>query len=634
MIAHRFLGTALLPAALLATAAATAQGPLAKALPSDTILYLAMPDLDTSLAEFQATPLAKIWHEQQVQDFFAGVMKLGQAKWDEAMAQAREAHKNGMLPFDPDELVKMRIHSASFAVTKMDLAMPDAGNEPLPHFGLVAHLDFGDSAPIWQNVIQTGLAMLQGQAGDELSVTQSEIAGAHLTVLKPAEMPDFPMGLHLAFVGNSLVLTSLDEDANTVLTAMAGNAKQSLATSDGFKRASSKLHYQGAEMEFYMRPGAMLDFASNVLHMASEHAPGFPPMLDVDGIDRAVAALGLRSFDAIGATWNYDNERAVSDSYVSMPLDARRGLTAGASKPLDMGFLKWVPKDAVSFSASRLGFGNVYSSLVDALRAYNKDLAEQMLGHLAKMEENLGLSLEKDVFGALGDEVVSWSMPMAGMTAAPEMAYIIKVNNEEGLLKSLQKLASMSRGVVSIDKAERRGTTYWHIQLNLDDMMPMGGMNPLAAFTPTFAFKNGYLVGGLSTMDVRRASERMDREDDPKGDIRSNPEFKPYAQQIPAGATAVSFTDWKTSFDGIYQIVSAAMAFIPFSDDVPIDPALLPESSTFTKHLFGSLSYSSDSPDGVYSHSVGPFGPEMIVILGGAGIAGVATFAAVRGEFR
>lgn len=637
MIARTFLAAALAPAALLLSAAPRAQGPLARALPQDTLMYLSMPDLDTTIEEFQQTALAKIWREPQVQDFFTPVMNLVEQQWSQGLEQAREAHKQGMLPFNPDDLVKMRIHSVAFAVTQMGLEMREGMTEPLPKFGVVVHLDFGDSAAIWQNVINTGLAMLQAEAGNEIQVETKELAGAKITMLRATEMPDFPMGLDVAFVGNGIVLSTLAGDTQSILTnlgAKAGGTSSSdtLAKSANFLRTSTKLDYHGTELEFYLRPGALFDFVGNTLRLAREHAPDFPPMINVEGIERAITALGLRSFDAIGATWHYRGDRAVADSFVSMPADARQGFTAGVSKPLDMGFLRWVPKDAVSFSASRMSLGGVYGSLVGALEAYDENLAKMALGQLQQLEQQLELSLEKDVFGALGDELVTWSMPMASMTGLPEMAFIVKVNNQEGLIKSLQKLAALSRGMVGVDKVERRGTTYWQVQVRMDDLDQFGGMNPFQMFTPTFAFKGGYLVGGLSTSDVRRASERMDRADDPAGDIRSNAEFKAYIEQIPAQASSLSFTDWKTQFDGYYQILSGLMALIPFDETVPIDPALLPESSTITKHLFGACSWSLDGNDGVASHSVSPFGPEMVVMLGAAVLGGAGAVLAVRGE--
>lgn len=632
MIARTFLAAALAPAALFLSAALGAQGPLARALPPETLFYVSAPDLDTSIEEFQQTALAKIWREQQVQDFFAPLMELAQGKWNEGMEEARQAHAQGMLPFNPDDLVKMRIHSLSFAVTQLGLEMPEGGDEPLPRIGLVLHADFGDSAAIWQNVINTGVAMMQAQSAGEVTVETTEAGGAKLTSIRPTEPPGFPMGLDIAFVGNGIVLTTLAADTSAILANFAGSANATLAGSPSFARTSTKLDYQGAEMEVFLRPGALFDFLSHALHMARDHAPDFPPFLDVDGIDRAITALGMRSFDAIGATCHYRGDRSVANSFVSMPVEARVGLAAGVSVPLDMGFLRWVPKDAVSFSASRFSLGGVYGALVGALKAYDEEFANMALGRLGAIEKQLELSLEKDVFGALGDEFVSWSMPMGSMTGLPEMAFIVKVNNEEGLVKSLQKLATLSQGLIGVDKVERRGTTYWQIQVRMENLEQFGGMNPFQMFTPTFAFKSGYLVGGLSTSDVRRASERMDRADEPAGDIRSNVEFKAYVEQIPAQATSVSFTDWKTQFDGFYQIISGLMALVPFDENIPIDPALLPESSTITKHLFGACSWTIDGKDGISSYSVSPFGPELVAIVGGGLLGGGAAYFALRAE--
>ena len=144
---------------------------------------------------------------------------------------------------------------------------------------------------------------------------------------------------------------------------------------------------------------------------------------------------------------------------------------------------------------------------------------------------------------------------------------------------------------------------------------------------PTFAFKNGYMVMGFSSGDVRRAFRRMDREDDPTGDIRGNENFAPYLAQIPKNAGSVSFTDWPAQFDGLYNMAAGLIAFMPIDDDVPIDPSLLPESSTLTQHLFGSIAWSTTEGEGYKSHARGPFGPEVVALFGAA-VAGVAVFLA------
>jgi hypothetical protein len=633
---RRFLFAALAPVTLLAAPAANGQGPLAGLLPEDTLVYVSMPDIDTSIKEFGNTPLAKIWAEPQVRDFFAGVIKMAEEQIQEGLGEARKAYESGEFPFDPDELLKLRIRGLSFAVTKMNLHMPEGASEPLPDFGLVMHADFGESAPIWQKVIKTGMGMLVAEAGDDVQYSEQTLGNTQAMFLRPKGEMDMPMGLNMAFAGNGLVVTSLRPDFDRVLGKLTAagsttDATPSLLTSERFQSSSQRLTYAGSEMELYVSVAGMMDFVSDVLHLARDHAPDFPPMLDVDGIDRAMLALGLRSFESFGATWHYQSKGAVSESFVAMPLDSRKGLTAGMTPRLDQSFLKWVPKDAVSFSASRFDIAKIYPALVGALRAYNEDMAEQMLGRLAQMEEQLGVSLEKDVFGAFGDEFYSWSMPMSGMTGLPEMAFIFKVSNKEGLLRSLEKIAALSQGYVVMEKSQRKGVDYWRMEIHIDELEQMGSMNPLAMLTPTFSFTGEYLVAGLSTSDVRRASARMEREDDPSGDIRSNPEFEPYAGQIPADINSLSFTDWKIQFDGIYQALSGVLAFIPMGEEIPIDPSLLPDSSVITKHLFGALSWSRDSKEGMFAHSMSPFGPEVFAALAigvGAGlsVASVARF--------
>jgi hypothetical protein len=139
------------------------------------------------------------------------------------------------------------------------------------------------------------------------------------------------------------------------------------------------------------------------------------------------------------------------------------------------------------------------------------------------------------------------------------------------------------------------------------------------------------MVAGFSASDVKRVFQRMDREDDPKGDIRSNKEFAAVAASIPAGVDSLSFTDWKSTFESYYQIATGLLAFVPMGDQVPIDMSLLPDSGTLSKHLFASTSYTKTTPAGTESVSVSPFGPEIGLLVGAAILAGVTVFGVRRG---
>ena len=121
--------------------------------------------------------------------------------------------------------------------------------------------------------------------------------------------------------------------------------------------------------------------------------------------------------------------------------------------------------------------------------AFGLAMADQMLGMLAHHEEQVGVSIKDDLLAALGDELISWSMPMAALGAAPETAILLKVRDEQKFLDSLTKLTALSDGMVELKKSERRKITVYSIKIELPRMRGMP-FNPLDMFAPTFSFKN------------------------------------------------------------------------------------------------------------------------------------------------
>ena len=111
-----FLATAALAAPVLS------QGkPFKHALPAKTLAFFSVPDLNTSLGEFQKTAFAKMWRESEVQDFVADALKMGQAQWVEGRAQLKEMNEAGEFPISPDDLVKLRAQSVSGALTSVQI---------------------------------------------------------------------------------------------------------------------------------------------------------------------------------------------------------------------------------------------------------------------------------------------------------------------------------------------------------------------------------------------------------------------------------------------------------------------------------------------------------------------------------
>jgi hypothetical protein len=602
-----------------------AQGSILPYLPKDTMMAVSAPDLGTSLAEFQKMPLAKMWAEQEVQNFVADVREMVSKQIEQGLAQAKEMHAQGALPVDPEQLMKLRIQGGTFAITQMAMGMGDMG--PMPKFGFVLHLDFGATAPQWNALIEMGLGMLEQQAKDEMTKTDKAIGDVHLLTFRPNDAPQgLEMGLNVALVPGGVLLGTLAEDLEGVLKNMQGKTPV-LGASDAYRATAKHLNTDGAEVESFIRLDPIADFIVSTLRLGTQMSAEMS-MVDVDGIERAMAAMGCRNLVAMGATANYVDGKSVGRTFAAR---AKKGTEAPA-KNVDMSFLKWVPSDAVSFGAGTLDIASIYDTLLAGLKAYDENLAKTALEHLAAIETEVGFKVREDFFGSFGDHYVTWSMPMGAITSAPEMAFLLKITDEQKLVTVLKNLAKLSNGMVEIEEGEKRGLKAYQLRVNFDPTEGMG-MNPFDVLTPTFAFKNGYMVLGFSASDVKRVFARMDREDDPKGDIRSNKEFAAVAGQLPAAMTSVSFTDWKAQFESFYQIATGLLAFVPMGEDIPIDMALLPDSGTLTKHLFGSVSYGTTTEDGAVTVTVSPFGPETMLLIGALAAGAAATVGYLRAGF-
>ncbi|MFK7739454.1 MAG: hypothetical protein AB8H80_03955 [Planctomycetota bacterium] len=611
---------AALSAPIVFSASSTAQG-LMPYLPKNTIMAVSAPDLSMSMAEFQKMPLAKMWGEEEVQTFLADVLDMAKEQMDEGLGMARQMHENGRLPVDPDELMKLRLNGGTFAVTNVEMVPGQWG--PMPKFGFVLHLDFGESAPAWNKLIKMGLGMLEQEAGDQATVSRLAVGELELmTMTPPNNREGMEMALNVAMVPNGIVIGTLKDEVQGVLTAMTSKENM-LAASAGYQAATTPISLAGAEAQVYMSPDPLVDFGLNVLRMAKEEERELE-MVDIDGVERALQAMGMRDLGTMGMASSYEDGKCISKGFHAKKMSTSAGGT------IDTSFLKWVPKDAVSFGASTIDAASLWDTLVKGLQAYDPDFAENALAQVGKLEAQLGFSIRKDLFGSLGDHYINWSMPMGTITSAPEVAMLMKVTNEEKLVDSLMKISAMTNGMVEIEEGTKRGLKAYQIIINYDPMDGMG-MNPFDMLQPTFSFKDGYMVLGFSASDIKRVFRRMDREDEPKGDIRSNKEFMAVAQTIPEGVSSLSFTDWKANFESLYQVATGMLAFVPMPEDVPIDMALLPDSETLTKHLFAAVSYSKNGEAGTETVSVGPFGPETWLMMG-ALVGGAAGASAAMGR--
>ena len=195
-----------------------AQGGILPYLPEQTTLAISVPDLPMSLGEFQKMPLAKMWAEEEVRNLLADVKELVAKKYAEGLAQMKEMHAQGALPIDPDQLQKLRVNGGTFAITRLELSMGDHG--PKPKLGFVLHLDFGESAPTWNALIQVGLGMMEANAGSQVVKSESKIGEVQMLSFAPAKNEGIEMALNIAMIPGGVLIGTLADDVRGIVENM------------------------------------------------------------------------------------------------------------------------------------------------------------------------------------------------------------------------------------------------------------------------------------------------------------------------------------------------------------------------------------------------------------------------------
>lgn len=607
----------------MAVAPLAAQESALAYLPKDTLFAVSVPDFAGSMERFGQLPMAKMWAEEEVQNFVADLRAMVEQKWKESMGQAKEMHAQGALPVDPADLLNLRMGGLTFALTRLGMEMGDSG--PKPEIGIVAHIDFGSSGAAWKKLLPVGMSMLEGAVEGQAEKSTSKVGDVEIVSF--ASSGDGPeMALEIAMLPNGLLLGTIGGEVKSILEGMQKKTPV-LGATPSFAAATKS----APECQMYFSSAPVGRFVLDLLRMAADM--GQLGELDVDGIERALVAMGCLSHQYT-ETASYVDGKCETRSF------HRHASTTSGGKLVDTKFLKWVPKDAVGFSATTMDMGSTYDTLLKGLNAYDEKFAKQALEQLAEIEKQLGFGIRDDLLGSIGSQMVQWSMPMTTL-ATPELAIVVEMRDQAKFVKAVKGIAQLTQGLLTIEEGDKRGVTAYQVKIDTDRlgggmgggmMGMMGGLSAvLGNVKPTFAFKDGYMVVCLSPSDVKRVFQRMDREDDPKGDVRSNKEFAAVAATLPQGVQSISFANWKSNFESFYGIASGLLAAANLGTEMPIDLAQLPDSSTLTKHLFASISYSTTGEDGTTTVTTSPFGPEIGLVLLAGVAAGVGVLVDNRG---
>jgi hypothetical protein len=355
--------------------------------------------------------------------------------------------------------------------------------------------------------------------------------------------------------------------------------------------ASNPLYLKTASFkEFTTASRGYFDLTS-VLQVGAEFAPP---------AGRVIDDLGLKGLKHITFYSGFDGpaERSIVDIDMSGP---RKGLLAFTSqKKISLKDLPVLPNDITGFSASSVTLNKTYNILTnvadDIIRAFDPNQADNVKETIKAFEGAIGVDLDKELFGSLGDVMVSYSSPSDGFLGSGNVT-AIQVKDGKKLAASIEKLAKAAPanplGEVEFKRKPYRGGEIMQLQVT-------GKVNVQIA---TFGlYKNWLIISGYPFIagypqPIKGFILRQE------GQL---PAWKPDATvtkalaQFPSEFNSISVSDPRPTAQLLLSLAPPIMSvinsvggpFVPGFKTFDLD--VIPHAQYATKHLFPNVTIGID----------------------------------------
>lgn len=353
--------------------------------------------------------------------------------------------------------------------------------------------------------------------------------------------------------------------------------------------ASNPLYLKTASFkEFTTASRGYFDLTS-VLQVAADFAPPAARIID---------DLGLKGLKNITFYSGFDGpaERSVID--IDMP-GPRKGLLGFTSqKKISLKDLPVLPNDITGFSASSVTLNKTYTILTgvadDIIRAFDPNQADNVKETIKAFEGAIGVDLEKELFGNLGDVMVSYNSPSDGLLSS---VVAIQVKDGKKLVASIAKLAKAvpanPAGELEFKRKPYRGGEIMQLHLS-------GQVNFQVA---TFGiYKNWLILSGYPPLPgypqaIKGFILRQE------GEL---PAWKPDATvtkalaQFPSEFNSISVSDPRPTVQLMLSVTPTVLniinsvggPFVPGFKTFDLD--LIPHAQYATKHLFPNVTIGID----------------------------------------
>jgi len=497
-----------------------------RALPRRTVAYVCVRNLDRAWDTAGETRLAPILADARLGPLAARIA--GAIEEEFGLKDAG----GGALR----SLAAARIELAVVGVESMDLSWSGAPN--LDPFDVALAVTQAKEPAVWANLF----ASLQDRWVRAGAVV---VSGFRAGAWKLLEIGKPGSSIAIGSAPDGWLLGTKRDTIETLVERWGGSAEDGLAGVPAF--ADARGHAGSDPLLFvYADLQRVVPFA--------EIPESIDRVLDATGIG-ALQAVAF-SAEVAGGVWR---ERIRFQA----PQESR-GLL-GALLPQGTGVsqgLRLIPERALSASVQRIDASSLWASVQRIISGLDPRAAQTFHQGLASFETRFGVSVERDIFGALGDLLASYVT--TGPEGGQEMVWIVALRDAGSFQRAVQGIA---KGVgIPAQPIEVAGSPALALAApipfpGIPGGAPGAAMHPCLVFAPShavFATSPGAAQGCLDHLARGRAS------------IADRPEWRKVAAGLPADGCAISYTDLGAGVRSL-SLALAQVSSAPGAPKFPID---------------------------------------------------------------
>ena len=394
-----------------------------------------------------------------------------------------------------------------------------------------------------------------------------------------------PKGVRVFFgaVGELFVATMTEARMRDIIDRHLDGGKGSLAESPRYRDMLANARGTGSPTTvFAVQIDRTLDAVAQAMPMQVGWVRAFLKSQQLESV-RTLASVSR--VDGGGIT-----------NTLSLLLDPQRESTSPFFAPgrkAKHSCLGFVPRDVLYFTSTVIDFKKLYKAFgnpgIDAM-------FKQVTG---------GLRLQEDLLDLIDGEMVFVVAQTKGLI--PDVGLVLESADAKKLAGSLHKLAGLIHWppMTGVRKVTLRGIEAYVVPLGHPRLLEV----PVA---PTFGVVDNKLLIAASPLAFQRFVAVQQGE---RPNITSNKDFMTLRERIPADADGMSYLDLPRLTELLYDTL------VPIVQGFPQPEASsgiyeLPDSSAFTRHLFGRIAWTTTDKRGLHWVSHSPLDGSGFMIAG------------------